>query len=358
MTKRYGTKGIRRDGRTLEIEADEIYGACAREFGESGARYAADIAESDFTDFSRSMTLLGIPRIPSDSRENETARQRINGGRYTAPSRFSDMPLVMRYPFLCPHVIATSCSTGRENELATDSNDLKVENPVYYHMIPSGWAARFGLEICEDIRTILLGGDEENAEMDDILDFECYFVDDVKEKYGIFRWDGFCRNKDKSDDLMNLVDLYEALSEGTCCDCGSIQEVYTDRRGYPLPVCFSCRSLDKTSHSTRVEKVRTFLHEIEPAARNTYIPWELSNSIALYLIQQECYWSIVDLKQVSYGFFIPGKDERTVFPYKELQRKYPNLQIFRLADKYCKIEKTALVAIEDLRREISAAMSR
>lgn len=130
--------------------------------------------------------------------------------------------------------------------------DLHYFDSLYLYDMPAGWRYRFGLELCEDIRNILLSqyDDEELTDNKKQLRLVAYHIDEVKEKFGSLRW-YWSYNEFLADDAEEVrdklikkldatLDAYEQLSLCTCCECGNFGGVYMTRGGWISPFCTSC----------------------------------------------------------------------------------------------------------------------
>lgn len=211
--------------------------AAAVALGKQAAGFAAHLAKAPFDEFKQGMRDIGFPAIPSDR----------PGGIMPVASHPQGLPrlanavLCMRYPFLVPR----SRWTGKVNwygemddALVNDAkHPVGGRRPAFgtteLDAMPIGWIARFGLELCEDLKAVLLASEEHDP-------LGRYRIDQVKEKYGTLRWYSGGAPEDVWDEELKLIALYERISARTCIACGS--EVRVRRtNGWIAYECFDCR---------------------------------------------------------------------------------------------------------------------
>lgn len=125
--------------------------------------------------------------------------------------------LCERYPFLIP----LNEWTGKPIK------DYDYEW-TYLDDIPEGWKKAFGIQMCEELRDILLEADY----------LDKYQVVQAKEKYGSLRWysNGYPASVD--DKYHAWLKKYEYLSEKTCIRCGKPGTMRYD--GWVSPWCDEC----------------------------------------------------------------------------------------------------------------------
>ena len=99
---------------------------------------------------------------------------------------------------------------------------------TYLDSMPRGWKKAFGVQMCEELRDILIEGD--------FLDE--YHVFQVKEKYGGLRWYDSGVPKNIWDKYAAWLKKYEDLSEQTCISCGK-PGIMRDG-GWISPWCDDC----------------------------------------------------------------------------------------------------------------------
>lgn len=124
--------------------------------------------------------------------------------------------LCERYPFLIPR-----SWTGEPIK------DYAYEW-TYLDDIPEGWKKAFGVQMCEELRNILIEADY----------LDKYQLAQVKEKFGCLRWydNGY---PESIDDKYNAwLTKYEALSRETCICCGKPGKMRHD--GWISPWCDEC----------------------------------------------------------------------------------------------------------------------
>lgn len=207
--------------------------------GRHAAEFIWNVALLDFREYARYVETLGYQRI-SENNVNRLDEHGVLGGliglRGTSRYEYNmgiieNLMLLARYPFLNNDGFYTRYDDGNDDSYATGN---------MLHSLPAGWTARFGLELCEDIVTVL-SRTSENHGIDPSEAIENYRVEQVKEKLGSLRWYDLAPEY-SSDALSDLVMMYESLSMGTCCVCGSFTDVLFDNGGYVLPECFDCRN--------------------------------------------------------------------------------------------------------------------
>ena len=132
--------------------------------------------------------------------------------------------LCERYPFLIVH----------NNWTRIPEEDC---NYIILDLMPSGWRRAFGLQMCEEIRRILI-------EYDFLYDYE---IVDIKEKYGELRWYDF----GAPDEVYNIINKYRKLSKKICICCG--QPATKISMGWISPWCDKCA--DKLSANTGFESI-------------------------------------------------------------------------------------------------------
>lgn len=125
--------------------------------------------------------------------------------------------LCERYPFLIP----LSEWTGKPVK------DYDYEY-TYLDDIPIGWKKAFGIQLCEEIRDLLIEADY----------LDKYQVAQVKEKYGTLRWYDNGAPDSIYDRLQDIISKYEDISAKTCVGCGKPGKMRHD--GWISPWCDEC----------------------------------------------------------------------------------------------------------------------
>lgn len=284
-----------------KVSADDIYKLAVDAFGDEGARFAAHVAElDDFGQFASTMALLGISRCGDERGAQDEVR----------PPAFANAALVMRYPFLL--IPYSGWNDGEEPE------NFKH---TWYDDIPCGWASRFGLELCEDVRSVLEASDGSGQAV------EKYRIDQIKEKFGTLRWyDGGAWDEPTGNALYDLNVLYEHLSALTCIECGDISDVWMTTGGWISPECYRCMR-----GTSRDEVVNVFAEQ--HGFKKKWVPFELADKISRMLTLGSCVQDEPDLEKVFCTHY--SKDaEKKYFPYERLAAEHPDLQVFRLAGLY------------------------
>lgn len=125
--------------------------------------------------------------------------------------------LCERYPFLRYH------SQWGDEDLPGYDYDF-----TYLDDLPRGWKKSFGVQMCEELREILIKGDY----------LDKYQVVQAKEKYGALRWYDNGVPKSIYDKYRAWLKKYEDLSEKTCVGCGKPGTMRTS--GWISPWCDEC----------------------------------------------------------------------------------------------------------------------
>ena len=112
---------------------------------------------------------------------------------------------------------------------------------TYLDDIPKGWCEAFGLQMCEDIRRVLV---KANYLYD-------YRVVQVKEKYGSLRWYDNGAPSSIYRELQDVIDKYERLSERTCICCG--RPATKISLGWISPYCDKCA--EKLSDKVKFKEI-------------------------------------------------------------------------------------------------------
>ncbi len=125
--------------------------------------------------------------------------------------------LCERYPFLKYH------SQFGNEELSGYDYDF-----TYLDDMPKGWRKSFGIQMCEELRDILIEADY----------LDKYQVVQVKEKYGRLCWYDNGVPDSIWDKYRDWLNKYEDISEKTCVGCGKPATMRTD--GWVSPWCDEC----------------------------------------------------------------------------------------------------------------------
>jgi hypothetical protein len=153
--------------------------------------------------------------------------------------------LVTRYPFLMPMADGdrtmfdfsdgSSWAHGSARTLLAD--------------MECGWRLAFGIEMCEDIRRILLAtadrshsvGSEDHMMPDsDVL--LSYSIEQIKEKFGTLRWYASCSIPLHGRNYLSDIEWIADSISGRCCkECGSFTDIAFSR-GWISPYCCDCRA--------------------------------------------------------------------------------------------------------------------
>lgn len=129
--------------------------------------------------------------------------------------------LCERYPFLI------TMWDYDEDWNATPSKNYDYEW-TFLDDIPKGWKKAFGVQMCEELRDILIEADY----------LDKYQVVQAKEKYGVLRIYDNGVPESIYDKYHAWLVKYEALSRDTCICCGKPGKMRTD--GWISPWCDEC----------------------------------------------------------------------------------------------------------------------
>lgn len=167
-------------------------------------------------------------------------------------SAMADAALVLRYPFLA--------YTG-EWAYADDRHGGDAYAPIVDHVgthldaMPDGWRARFGLELCEDLRNAAWDPDPRTFDRN----LRLMHVEQIKEKFGELRfYAGVCgRGND-------VIECYSWLSRGVCIRCGTAVAVRVTR-GWISPYCINCSFMGQRGEYGRVSEKVASMFGVERA---------------------------------------------------------------------------------------------
>lgn len=111
--------------------------------------------------------------------------------------------------------------------------DWKTDEPIYLDFtylddMPKGWRKAFGIQMCEEIREVLIKGNYLNN----------YRVAQVKEKFGALRWYDEGAPDSIYSELRDIIYVYEEISARTCVCCG--RPATKISLGWTSPWCDNC----------------------------------------------------------------------------------------------------------------------
>ena len=151
--------------------------------------------------------------------------------------------LIGRYPFLAPRNRCT-----RETVEFSDGHDRTELSAM-----PIGWRRAIGLEMVEDLRTVLLAIGGEEA-------LHSYTIDQIKEKYGELRWytSGPEDVSAEAADWLNCVEkLYCSICGYTCIFCGRMDDVRVTS-GWIVPICRNEKGFESAKELPKLEANEPF----------------------------------------------------------------------------------------------------
>ena len=99
---------------------------------------------------------------------------------------------------------------------------------TYLDDMPSGWRKAFGIDMCEDIRRVLVKANY----------LYNYRIVQVKEKYGSLRWYDDGAPSSIYRELQDIIDTYEFIAYHTCICCG--RPATKISLGWISPFCDKC----------------------------------------------------------------------------------------------------------------------
>ena len=122
--------------------------------------------------------------------------------------------LCKRYPFLAIRDWKTDKLIGYEF--------------TYLDDMPNGWRKAFGIQMCEEIREVLIKGNYLNN----------YRIAQIKEKFGALRWYDEGAPDSIYREIQDIIYKYEEISECTCIWCG--RPATKISLGWISPWCDNC----------------------------------------------------------------------------------------------------------------------
>lgn len=134
-----------------------------------------------------------------------------------AAVKAANKELCAEYPFLMPR-----------NDMTLEPIEGFDYDWTYLDDMPKGWKKAFGLQMCEELKAILVEGGC----------LETYRIFQVKEKYGSLRWYDAGIPMTIHEKYSAWLNKYESLSETTCCICGKPATQMS--AGWICPYCDEC----------------------------------------------------------------------------------------------------------------------
>lgn len=292
------------------------------------------------TDFVQAVAKMGFDEFSSNIRAMTAAARGSGRSRHyldiPSRSRLANAAISLRYPFLM-----------NVSWLAEGKDDwLRVSNPFESSALedmPRGWDQRFGLDIAEDIRTILSSAKDPKAAFAD------YEVAQIKEKFGTLRW------YDSSPEgmghhLLDLASVYEAISEQCCATCGSFDEVLITTRGYIIPECMSCHHEDMIPYVAGRREDPALAFAIDHGYEERYLTYALRCDIEKYLALQERTQVSVSVRERCDSVLYSGGEEKRYNSMDRLREAFPDLRVFEVARQADEARKVTVTEEEIARR--------
>lgn len=149
--------------------------------------------------------------------------------RYTKEEKITiknNKKLIKEFPFLLPRNRLTDLILYNYDYLYTELDNL-----------PDGWRKSFGIEICQNIKELLIYGNHLNK----------YRIVQIKEKYGTLRWYSRGIPLIISEEYLELIDYYEDKSMLVCINCGNPTAYQT--HGWIEYICEDCLKKYKERNS-------------------------------------------------------------------------------------------------------------
>ena len=135
--------------------------------------------------------------------------------------RIKKKQIKMRYKKLCKRYPFLILRDWKDNPIT----DYPITELDY---MPDGWRRAFGIQMCEEIRKILIKGNYLNS----------YRIAQIKEKFGGLRWYDEGAPSSIYKELQDVIDKYEDISFRTCICCG--RPATKISQGWISPYCDKC----------------------------------------------------------------------------------------------------------------------
>lgn len=153
--------------------------------------------------------------------------------------------LVKKYPWLLPRNVWTDKIPEDYDYTYTELDSLS-----------RGWRIAFGDMICKEV----------DAELKRTGRRDTYRIQELKSKYGSMRW----YDNGGSDQLRQIIDKYEYLSENICESCGR-PDVPQTNGGWIEPICFDC--FVKRVRRSEQYQAKYLQHDIPPKTLEEIKEW-------------------------------------------------------------------------------------
>lgn len=239
----------------------DTYAAALVEFGEEGATYAKHLAEAPFEEFRAGMRDIGYPVLGEDEPKGLGHGHGSEAISHYMP-RLANAALCLRYPFLVPRsrwsgnvIWYSEIDAAMYDESRISLGRTDAFKTTELDALPVGWVARFGLQLCEDLKAAVCS----SKDVENPLDY--YRIEQAKEKYGQLRWYSAGVPRDAYDAEMDVVSLYEDISARTCIVCGGEDRVRVSG-GWISYECYGCRAAGARGDALSDESVLARYNEL------------------------------------------------------------------------------------------------
>lgn len=108
-----------------------------------------------------------------------------------------------------------------------------TDGDSWHDAIPIGWWKAFGIQMLDELKALL----EKASKIDSTDWIDEYWIYDIKEKWGLLRWDATIPES-MYDEFSEWEEKYEEMSDKYCILCGKPSEGHSE--GWILPVCREC----------------------------------------------------------------------------------------------------------------------
>lgn len=306
------------------VSQSDLYKCAKKEFGEIIADFCYNIASiEDFYEFREACAALGKQLV-----DKPNGTEYYPSAQREEYSKVLNVILLMRYPFLAGLSAYNRFDLKSLDNYKNEDGRSRFEFTELESVL-NGWNMRFGLEMCEDIRNILLSCSNPFAAM------KGYLVEQVKEKYGTLRWYDNVP-VEVSEAMHDMNGLYESLSSRTCDICGSWTDVRIDNGGWIGVSCLRCRRVneEKTFQNYDRDKYQEKLSSVvsKYGYDKSYVGWEIKDAILnKWVVAKTGSVDTIADNAIVHVYSKNGDEEYNSFD--RLRSKYPSLHVIRLVEE-------------------------